>query len=241
MSLLKDIFTLVVRKIYTLDSKLFVSYLRKKGVTVGDGTRFYGNVAIDLTRPCLVEIGSNCNIGENVCILTHGFDWSILREKYGEVLGSSGKVVIEDNVFLGINVTILKGVRIGPYSIIGAGSVVTQNIPPCSVAVGNPCKVVMSLDQYFKKRKEKYINEAKTYAQELYRKTGKVPVIEDFWEEFPIFLKRAGDWGKLPVRAQTGSAFEKFLRSKPVYSSFEDFLIDSGIPKEKMLNTIEGK
>ena len=216
------------------NSKLYVTYLRKKGVSVGEGTTFFGHVSIDVTRPSLVEIGRNCMFTDNVSLLTHGFDWSVLREKYGEILCSSGKVVVEDNVFVGTKTIILKGVKIGRDSIIGAGSVITHDIPAGSVAAGNPCNVIMTIDQYYQNRKKKYVDEAKTYAYELFLKTGKIPQQEDFWEEFPIFLKRDGQWGKLPVRSQTGSAFTNFLKSKPVYSSFEEFLVDAGIPKNKV-------
>lgn len=195
---------------------------------------FFGHNSIDLTRPCLVEIGRNCIFAGGVVLLTHGYDWAVLREKYGEVLGSSGKVVIEDNVFIGANTIILKGVRIGKNTIIGAGSVVTHDISPDSVAAGNPCKVIMSVEEYFAKRKQIYIEEAKAYARELYQKTGKAPRLEYFWEEFPIFLDRSGNWGKLPVKEQTGSAFKKFLKSKPLYKSFREFLLDSGIPLEEI-------
>lgn len=58
-------------------------------------------------------------------ILTHGYDWSVLKGKYGEVLGSAGKVTIGDNCFIGMNTVILKGTSIGKNTIIGAGSVVT--------------------------------------------------------------------------------------------------------------------
>ncbi len=215
-------------------SRLYTIYLRRKGVKVGEGTMFFGRSSIDVTRPALLEIGRNCMIANNTTILTHGFDWSVLREKYGEVLCSSGKVVLEDNVFIGTNTIILKGVRIGKDSIIGAGSVVTSNIPSGSVAVGNPCRVIMNLDQYYQNRKKKYIDEAKSYAYEIYIKTGRVPQQEEFWEEFPIFLNREGNWGKLPVKNQLGSALTRFLKSKPIYSSFEEFLIDSGIPEKKI-------
>jgi acetyltransferase-like isoleucine patch superfamily enzyme len=212
-----------------LNSSLYITYLRKKGVTVGEGTRFFGTRSIDLTRPCLVEIGRNCVFAYGVRVVSHGFDWSVLREKYGEVLGSTGKVIIEDNVFVGINAIILKGVRIGRNSIIGVGSVVTHNIPPNSVAAGNPCRVIMTIDEYFERRKKSYVEEAKAYALELYRKTKKVPRKEDFWDEFPIFLERSGkleSW----VKEQLGSSLPLFLESKPIYLSFEEFLIAAGIP-----------
>lgn len=209
---------------------LLLLFLRKKGATVGEGTRIFGSVEIDMTRPCLIEIGRNCVFTDGVKVLTHGYDWAVLRELYGEMLCSSGKVVIEDNVFIGTGSIILKGVRIGKNTIIGAGSVVTKDIPPNSVAMGNPCKVKMSIAEYYEKRKRKYIEEAKLYALEIYRRTKKIPKREDFWEEFPLFLKRDEDWGGLPVEAQLGDTIANFLKSKPLYASFEDFLLDSGIP-----------
>lgn len=211
--------------------------MRKKGVTIGEGTAFFGHVSIDYTRPCLVEIGRNCVFTDGVILLTHGYDWTVLREKYGEMLGSSGKVIIEDNVFIGTNTIILKGVKIGKNTIIGAGSIVTHDIPADSVAAGNPCKVVMGLDEYYEKRKTVYIEEAKAYALEIYRKTKKIPRQEDFWEEFPVFLQRDSDWGKLPVKRQLGSAFKNFASSKPIYRSFREFLIEAGIPREEVENS----
>jgi acetyltransferase-like isoleucine patch superfamily enzyme len=222
-------------RICALNSNLYINCLRKKGVSIGDGTRFFGGqIGIDASRPCLVEIGRNCVLTEGVVILVHGYEWAVLREKYGEMYPSSGKVVLEDNVFVGARSIILKGVRIGKNTIIGAGSVVAHDIPPDSVAAGNPCKVIMSIDEFREKRKKEYLQEAKAYAFEIYRKTGKVPTKESFWDEFPLFLRRDEDWGKLPVKEHLGSAFVNFMKSKPVYNSLEEFLIDAGIPKEKI-------
>lgn len=66
---------------------------------------------IDTTRPWLIDIGKNVKITEGVTILTHGFDWSVLKGVYGDILGSSGGVKIGDNVFIGMQTTILKGVH----------------------------------------------------------------------------------------------------------------------------------
>jgi acetyltransferase-like isoleucine patch superfamily enzyme len=55
---------------------------------------------------------------------------------------SSAPVVVEQNCWLGINVVVLKGVRIGHHSVVGAGSVVTRDVPPFSTVVGVPAKVV---------------------------------------------------------------------------------------------------
>lgn len=223
------------QRICSVNSKLYLCYLRKQGIIVGEGTRFFGGQPfIDTTRPCLVEIGKNCMFASGVTLLTHGYDWSVLREKYGEMLSSSGKVVIGNNVFIGTGSIILKGVNIGKNTIIGAGSVVTHDIPDNSVAAGNPCRFIMSIDEYYEKRKVAYIEEAKAYAFEIYNKSRNIPTIEDFWEEFPLFLRRDGNWGTLPVKEQLGSAFESFMKSKPLYKSLEEFLIDAGIPAREI-------
>jgi len=56
-------------------------------------------------------------------------------------------IVIEENVWLGVNVSVLKGVRIGRNSVIGANSVVTKDIPSNVIAAGNPCRVIKALQQ----------------------------------------------------------------------------------------------
>lgn len=229
-----SLFSQIVQKIYFSNSGLYLSYLRRKGVSIGEGTAFFGHVTVDSTRPCLVEIGKNCILTDGVILLTHSFDWAVLREKYHEVFSSSGKLVLEDNVFIGTNAVVLKGVKIGRNTIIGAGSIVTHDIPANSVAAGNPRRVIMSLDEFYEKRKRVYVEEAKAYAREMYLKTQQVPKIEDFWEEFLIFLQRDADWGKLPVRGQLGPAYTNFMASKPLYKSFKEFLIDAGIPREKV-------
>jgi acetyltransferase-like isoleucine patch superfamily enzyme len=196
-----------------LDSHLYISFLRKKGVTIGEGTAFYGRVTIDYTRPYLVEIGKNCILTDGVILLTHGYDISVLHEVFGELFCSSGKVVLEGNNFIGVNTVILKGARVGRNSIIGACSVVTHDIPPNCVAAGNPCKVIMPLEEYYKKRKVLHVEEAKAYALEIYKKAQRIPKITDFsWEEFPIFQRT------------------KYSNAKPSYKSFQEFLSDSGIP-----------
>jgi carbonic anhydrase/acetyltransferase-like protein (isoleucine patch superfamily) len=115
---------------------------------------------IDETRPWMIEIGCNVSVTESVTILAHGYDWSVFKGKYGDVLGSAGHVRIEDNVFIGMNSTILKGVEIGDNVVIGAGSVVTKSIPPDSVTVGDPCCVIADIDSYLEKRRAAQMDEA---------------------------------------------------------------------------------
>jgi len=190
---------------------------------------------MDLTRPHLIEIGKNCVFSADVTLLTHGFDFCVMQNVYGETIGSSGKVVIEDNVFVGARTVILKGTRIGKNSIIGAGSVVTHDIPANSVAAGNPCKVIMTLGQYYEKRKKLYVEEAKAYALEIYRKTGRIPRREDFLDEFPIFLDR-NEKLDLLEQSQLGSSITNFRESKPIFGSLSEFLVAAGIPVDKIEN-----
>ena len=96
-----------------------------------------------------VVIGNNVLIGSNVLITDHAHGYSDASDidipPYKRTLYSKGPVVIEDNVWIGENVSILPNVRIGHNSVIGANSVVTKDLPPYSVAVGNPVKILKTL------------------------------------------------------------------------------------------------
>lgn len=87
-----------------------------------------------------VKIGNNVMVGANTCIGD--------TDDHPERLGTEpAPVEIKDNVFIGMHCLILKGVTIGENSIIGAGSVVTKDIPANCVAAGVPCKVIKYLDK----------------------------------------------------------------------------------------------
>jgi acetyltransferase-like isoleucine patch superfamily enzyme len=233
MGIVSRIWRAIDRRIAQRSSEGYVAWLRRQGVTVGTGTQFHGirDIVIDLTRPCLIEIGNNVVLTRGVTLLTHGFDWMVLRNLYHEVLASSGRITIEDNVFIGMHAVILKGVRIGRNTIIGAGSVVTRDIPENSVAAGNPARVLCSIDQYYRKRKASYIEEAKLYAQAIKENLHRDPVPGDFWEEFPLFLKADALPADIPVQRQLGPSYASYRNNQtPVYASFEDFLADAGIP-----------
>lgn len=137
------------------DSNSYEKHLRKLGVRIGDRTVIYvpTKTCIDITRPWLIEIGNDVKITEGVTILTHGYDWSVLQNVYGEILGSAGKVKIGNNVFIGMKTTILKNVEIGNDVIIEANSLVNKNIPSNVVVAGNPARIIMSIDEYYQKRK----------------------------------------------------------------------------------------
>lgn len=92
-----------------------------------------------------ISIGNHVMIGHNTMII--GGNHNISRIDIPMMLqgeGKQGYIIIEDDVWIGAGVIILTGVRIGKGSVIGAGSVVTKDIPEYSIAVGNPTKVVKS-------------------------------------------------------------------------------------------------
>lgn len=124
-----------------------------KTVTIGEGT--YINSNLTLVDDYKITIGSGVLIGPNVMISSTGHPVHYKLRPNGEVY--SFAVVIEDNVWIGGNVSICPGVTIGANSVIGAGSVVIKDVPPNTVAAGNPCKVIRSitdrdLEYYYKDR-----------------------------------------------------------------------------------------
>jgi acetyltransferase-like isoleucine patch superfamily enzyme len=239
MIILKKIINRIIKEWAFSSSNRMVSFLKKKGIKVGERVTFHQrtNISIDLTRPTLVEIGSDVSLTRGLTILTHGYDWVVLRNIYGELLSSSGKVVIGNNVFIGFNTTILKGVRIGDNCIIGAGSTVTRSIPPNSVAAGVPAKVICTIDQYYSKRKKECVEEAFEYAESIRSAYGREPYINEFWEEFPLFLDGESNAIELPIKKQLGHMFDEYkLNHKAKFNSFEEFLIAS---KKASLGSID--
>lgn len=142
--------------IYKFLPQMYIKHLRSVGVKIGGDTMLFGEVLIDETSPSFVEIGSHCVLTDGVKVLVHGWIHPVLAHKYGvisEAVLAPKKVKIGNYVFLGTNALVLKGVTIGDNVIIGAGSVVTHDIPSDCVAAGNPCKVICSIDEYYEKLK----------------------------------------------------------------------------------------
>ncbi|NWH07834.1 MAG: acyltransferase [Alphaproteobacteria bacterium] len=104
-------------------------------VLISPGTRIISSIGI--------SIGSNTMIASG-CYLSDS-DWHSLYDRTAEQ-GAAAPIVLEENVWLGVNVIVGKGVRIGRNSVIGAGSVVTRDIPANVVAGGCPATVRKALD-----------------------------------------------------------------------------------------------
>lgn len=113
------------------------------GKQISVGRRFFANFNFTVLDEASVTIGDDCFIGPNVSIFTacHSTD-PVERNSRREW---AKPVTIGNNVWIGGNVTILPGINIGDNVTIGAGSVVVNDIPSGSIAVGNPCRVVRTL------------------------------------------------------------------------------------------------
>lgn len=98
----------------------------------------------NLTIQCAgnITIGDNVLVASDVFIINYNHGLSPLTASYLENKLDVSEIVIGNGVWLGNNVVVLPGVHIGEKAIIGAGSVVTRDVPPYSIAVGNPAKVI---------------------------------------------------------------------------------------------------
>ena len=143
----------------SLYKRLFWSLERQAkdaGVKMGNdnfiASRFWSS------EPYLITVGSHCAITAGVKLFTHGGS-RVLRNKYPK-FDSFGKVTIGDYVYLGNNVLVMPGVKIGDNVLVAAGSVVTKSIPSGCVVAGNPARYVCSIEDY-EKRNLKYNTNSK--------------------------------------------------------------------------------
>jgi maltose O-acetyltransferase len=115
------------------------------GYNLRVGARTFANFGLVVLDVAPIVIGDDVQIGPNVQLLaaTHPIDAEARRSKW-----ESGRpIVIGDNVWLGGGAIVLAGVTVGEDSVIGAGAVVTRDIPPNVVAVGNPARVIRHLER----------------------------------------------------------------------------------------------
>ena len=212
-------------------SENYVNYLRQQGIRIGENTEIYGrkDAIIDTTRPWLIEIGNNVEITANIVILTHGYDWCVFHHKDGEVLGSVGKVKINDNVFIGLGCTILPGTEIGENTIIGAASVVKGNLIPNSVYAGVPAKRICSLEEYYEKRKKLQVEEAVLLVNEYFSVYKKEPEKRHLHEHFWLFENDINNLeqdfiDKLALRGNFEKSKIAFENNIPKFKDFNEFL-----------------
>lgn len=103
----------------------------------------YDFLLFDATKAYNLIIEDNVSIGPRVTMITHADPTPSALVKLYPVIDK--KIIVEENVWIGANVTILPGVRIGRYSAIAAGSVVTKEVTPFTLVAGVPAKVIKKL------------------------------------------------------------------------------------------------
>src|SRR5574340_978437 len=118
----------------------YLFYLRRLGVSIVQNSNISLRAKTD-TRRGKIIIGYNCYITYGCVILSH--DAAARRIDPND--DGSGTVVLEDNVFIGVNSVVLRNVRIGQNSIVGAGSVVTKDVPPNVIVAGNPARIIRQI------------------------------------------------------------------------------------------------
>lgn len=152
-------------KFFILYIKGRVSLARYLGVKVGKNCRIY----IDDfgSEPFLIEIGNNVTITSGCKLITHdGSTWLIRDEKGRRYLYK--KIIIGNNVFIGLNSILMPGVHVGNNVIIAAGSIVTKSVPDDVIIGGNPAKIIGNYYNYEQKALQTFYSDIDFIPKENY-------------------------------------------------------------------------
>lgn len=141
---LKGLYRLYLQKMNPL------KYAKKVGVNFVEGElHIYGSVGWS-TEPWIITIGKNVHITDGVRFITHDGGTLLFRKDVPD-LEITKPIVVGDDVYFGNNAIILPGVTIGNRVVVGAGAVVTKDIPDNCVVGGVPARIIKSTDEYFEK------------------------------------------------------------------------------------------
>ena len=137
----------------------YAAYLKKKGVFHSQGDNCFISKAANMPDPHLIHMGDNVWITSGCQLLCHDASVIMINIMRNGHRDRVGPIVFGSNCFLGNNVIVLPGTTIGSDTIVGAGSVVTKDIPDNAVWAGNPARFICATDDYVLKIE----NEARTY------------------------------------------------------------------------------
>ena len=150
----------LLKKIYikALSKDGYIKYLQKNGVTIGKECDI-SKSALFGSEPYLISIGDRVRITRNVQFITHDGGLWVLRnlKLTSEKSDKMGKIVIGNNVNIGWNAVIMPNVHIGDNVIIGVGAIVTKDVPSNCVVSGVPAKEIETIEEYYNKNKESFI------------------------------------------------------------------------------------
>jgi acetyltransferase-like isoleucine patch superfamily enzyme len=151
--MLKTIINIVKSLIYRYHMSQYTDFtiaehFRLQGAQIGENCRI---LIRDLgAEPYLIRIGNHCTIAGDVALMPHdGAAWVFTEELPS--LQKFGTIEIFDNCFIGYGAILMPNIRIGPNAIVGAGAVVTKDVPPDTVVAGCPAKPICTLAEYKRK------------------------------------------------------------------------------------------
>ena len=139
------------------------------GMKIGDNCSIQPGVVFDYSHCWLITIGSGVTIAPQAYILAHD-----ASTKRWSGLTRVGAVTIEDGAFIGARAIIMPGVTVGEGAVVAAGSVVTKDVPPHTVAAGNPARVIATADEYRAKTR-RAIEAGPTFGREYTLAGGATP------------------------------------------------------------------
>ena len=143
------------------DALKSTQYWRDRGMQIGEGTSIYPNVVFGRGGQDPIVIGRNCVL-TGCTILGH--DASTNRV-LGIKKSPTMSVIIEDECFIGYGAIVLMGITIGKGSIVAAGAVVTLDVPPGSIVAGNPARVIGTVEDLVKRRKQLAIEHPEYFSE----------------------------------------------------------------------------
>ena len=134
---LSQIIRKVVRRVGAIVGDLRIAYLRAAGLSIGKDCMISWGAKLDVSGGRII-IGDRCTITHGCIILSH----DRAKKRIDPEDKGQGIVRVGNDVFIGVNSVVLRDVTIGDYSIVGAGSVVTKDVPPLVVVAGNPARII---------------------------------------------------------------------------------------------------
>ena len=153
----------------------------ENGMRIGSGVTVMGNVNFG-SGPYLIALEDHVRISSNVTFVTHdGGTWAFreyFNGKYQNVV-KFGKIEVGEGAFIGTGSTILPGVKIGHHAVIGAGSIVTKDVPEETVWAGVPAKQICTLQEYAEKCRTNMPND---FDMDAYRKNKKEYLVKYYWK-----------------------------------------------------------
>ena len=165
-------------------------YFKKRGMKIGKNFNRQSGTRLDPSHCWLISIGDDVTLGNKVQILAHD-DTTRIYTGCGRI----APVKIGDRVFVGANSTILMNTTIGNDVIIGAGSLVTGNIPDDSIVAGVPAKVIGKTSEYIAREKERIENGLIFDSSYMYHKGVTDEKKKEMWEAF----EKSSDVGYLQI------------------------------------------